>query len=158
MRRNMKINVKKTIKHTVTVKDEFPFYVEELNASDEMPTLLGLADEKYSFSEMNDEFFDFVSRKINDNGIYVRLIHVIEKQSNEDCITFEIETGSTRTTITTCDKGLGEVTDIGIKIHGDDITVGTTSFSKRPHFEKIDENQFLSMIADEMIDDLIFFD
>ena len=34
MRRNMKINVKKTIKHTVTVKDEFPFYVEELNASD----------------------------------------------------------------------------------------------------------------------------
>lgn len=53
----MKINVKKTIIHTVTVSDEFPFYVEELNASDEMPTLLGLADEKYSFSEMNDEFF-----------------------------------------------------------------------------------------------------
>ena len=154
----MKINVKKTIRHTVTVSDEFPFYVEELNASDEMPTLLGLADEKYSFSEMNDEFFDFVSRKINDNGIYIRLIHIIEKKRYEDCITFEIETGSSITTITTSDKDLSEVTDIGIKIHGDNITIGTTDFSKRPHFKRIDENKFLSMIADEMIDDLIFFD
>ena len=74
----MKINVRKTIENTVIVPDEFPFYVEELSASDEMPTLLGLADEKYTFDEMDDEFFDFVSRKINENGIYIRLIHLIE--------------------------------------------------------------------------------
>ena len=42
----MKINVRKTLQNTVTVPDEFPFYVEELTSSDEMPTLLGLADEK----------------------------------------------------------------------------------------------------------------
>ena len=154
----MKINVRKTIENTVTVCDEFPFYVEELNASDEMPTLLGLADEKYTFSEMDDEFFDFVSRKINENGIYVRLIHIIEKSVDESCITYEIETGLDKITIKTQCSGLNEVTDIGIKICGNDITVGTTNFFKRPHFEKIDENDFLSIIADEMIDDLIFFD
>ena len=154
----MKINVRKTIENTVTVCDEFPFYVEELNESDEMPTLLGLADEKYSFSEMDDEFFDFVSRKINENWIYVRLIHIIEKSADKSHVTFEIETGLEKTTIKTNFNSLNEVTDIGIKIHGSDITVGTTKFSKRPHFEKIDENEFLSMIADEMIGDLIFFD
>ena len=154
----MKINVRKTIENTVTVCDEFPFYVEELNASGEMPTLLGLADEKYAFSEMDDEFFDFVSKKINENGIYVRLIHIIEKSVDESYITFEIETGFDKTIIKTQCSDLNEVTDIGIKICGNDITVGTTNFFKRPHFEKIDENDFLSRIADEMIDDLIFYD
>ena len=154
----MKINLRKTIENTVTVCDEFPFYVEELNASDEMPTLLGLADEKYSFSEMDDEFFDFVSRKINENGIYIRLIHIIEKSIDQSCVTFEIESGFGKTVIKAQVDDLDEVTDIGIKICGNDITVGTTNFSKRPHFERIDENDFLSMIAGEMIDDLIFYD
>ena len=154
----MKINIRKTIENTVTVCDEFPFYVEELNAFDEMPTLLGLADEKYSFSEMDDEFFDFVSRKINENGIYIRLIHIIEKSIDQTCVTFEIETGLKKTLIKAQVDDLDEVTDIGIKICGSDITVGTTIFSKRPHFERIDENDFLSMIAGEMIDDLIFYD
>ena len=154
----MKINLRKTIENTVTVCDEFPFYVEELNASGEMPTLLGLADEKYSFSEMDDEFFEFVSRKADENGIYIRLIHIIEKSYDDSHITLEIETGLEKTTIKTQFTNLNEVTDIGIKIQKNDITVGTTSFSKRPHFEKIDENEFLSMIADELIDDLIFYD
>ena len=154
----MKINVRKTIENTVTVPDEFPFYVEELTSSDIMPTLLGLADEKYTYSEMDDEFFDFVSRKINENGIYIRLIHLIIKEINNDCITLEIERGSVKSTIRTDIHDLEEVTDIGIKIHGDDITVGTTNYSSKPHFEKIDENEFLSWISDEMIDDLIFFD
>ena len=154
----MKINLRKTIENTVTVCDEFPFYVEELNASDEMPTLLGLADEKYSFSEMDDEFFDFVSRKINENGIYIRLIHIIEKSIDQSCVTFEIESGLKKTIIKAQVDDLDEVTDIEIKICGSDITVGTTNFSKRPHFERIDENDFLSMIAGEMIDDLIFYD
>ena len=154
----MKINVRKTIENTVTVPDEFPFYVEELTSSDIMPTLLGLADKKYTYSEMDDEFFDFVSRKINENGIYIRLIHLIIKEINNDCITLEIERGSVKSTIRTDINDLEEVTDIGIKIHGDDITVGTTNYSSKPHFEKIDENDFLSWIRDEMIDDLIFFD
>ena len=154
----MKINVRKTIENTVTVPDEFPFYVEELTSSDEMPTLLGLADEKYTYSEMDDEFFDFVSRKINENGIYIRLIHLMIKEINNDCITLEIERGSIKTTIRTDIPDLDEVTVIGIKIRGDDITVGTTNYSSKPHFEKIDGNEFLSWISDEMIDDLIFFD
>ncbi|WP_407420805.1 hypothetical protein [Methanobrevibacter sp.] len=154
----MNINLRKTIENTVPVCDEFPFYVEELSPSGEMPTLLGMADEKYSFSEMDDEFFDFVSRKVHENGIYIRLIHIIEKSADESHITFEIETGLEKTTIKTQFSDLDEVTDIGIKIQGSDITVGTTKFSKRPHFERIDENEFLSMIADELIDDLIFYD
>ena len=36
----MKINVRKTLQNTVTVPDEFPFYVEELTSSDEMPLVL----------------------------------------------------------------------------------------------------------------------
>jgi hypothetical protein len=154
----MQINIRKTIENTVPVLDEFPFYVEELNASDEMPTLLGLADEKYTFDCMNDEFFEFVSRKSNENGVYIRLIHVLEKSRKNDNVTLEIESGHTKTTITTEYLLDDEVTDIGIKICGDEITVGTTDYSRRPRFERIDENVLLSMIADELIDDLIFFD
>jgi hypothetical protein len=154
----MKINVRKTIENTVTVPDEFPFYVEELSSSDVMPTLLGLADEKYTYREMDDEFFDFVSRKINENGIYIRLIHIIAKEIDADSITLEIESGLRKTTIKTDACDLGEVTDIGIKIHGDSVSVGTTNYCDRPHFERIDENELLSWISDEMIDDLIFFD
>ncbi|WP_407381018.1 hypothetical protein [Methanobrevibacter sp.] len=154
----MKINVRKTIENTVTVADEFPFYVEELSADDEMPTLLGLADEKYTFSEMDDDFFEFVSRKINEHGVYIRLIHISEKCCENGIITFEIESGFQKTIIKTQCEAPDEVTDIGIKIHGDEIVIGTTSYLKRPHFESIDENEFLSSIADEMIRDLIFFD
>ena len=154
----MKINVRKTIENTVIVPDEFPFYVEELTASDEMPTLLGLADEKYTFDEMDDEFFDFVSRKINENGIYVRLIHLVEMSNEKNSITFEIESGLTKTTIKIPGSLLDEVTDIGIKIHGDDITIGKTTYFKRPHFEQISKNDILFQIANEMIEDLIFYD
>ena len=80
------------------------------------------------------------------------------KEINNDCITLEIERGLIKTTIKTDIPDLDEVTDIGIKIRGDDITVGTTNYSSKPHFEKIDGNEFLSWISDEMIDDLIFFD
>ncbi len=156
-RKNMKINVRKTIENTVPVADEFPFYVEELSVNDEMPTLLGLADEKYTFSEMDDDFFEFVSRKISENGVYVRLIHITQKSCENHNVTFEIETGFTKTTIKAKNETLDEVTDIGIKIHGDDVTVGITSYSKRPHFERID-NEFLSRIADEMIGNLIFYE
>ncbi|WP_407414620.1 hypothetical protein [Methanobrevibacter sp.] len=153
----MKINVRKTIENTVIVPDEFPFYVEELSAGDEMPTLLGLADEKYTFDEMDDEFFDFVSRKINENGIYVRLIHLVETSTEKNLITVEIESGSTRTTVKIPETALDEVTDIGIKIHGDEITIGKTSYIKKPHFEKFSKNDILAQIANEMIDDLIFY-
>ena len=154
----MKINVRKTIENTVTCADEFPFYVEELSANDEMPTLLGIADEKYGFDEMDDDFFEFVSRKINENGVYIRLIHIVEKGCENNTITFEIETGLAKTTIKTEFETPEEVTDIGIKIHGDEISIGTTSYFEIPHFERIEKNNFLSSIADEMIWDLIFYD
>lgn len=154
----MRINVRKTIENTVTCADEFPFYIEELSANDEMPTLLGIADEKYGFNEMDDDFFEFVSRKINENGVYIRLIHIVEKSCQSNTVTFEIETGLSKTTIKTDFEAPEEVTDIGIKIHCDEVTVGTTSYFEIPHFESIDKNKFLSSIADEMIEDLIFYD
>lgn len=154
----MQINIRKTIETSVSVADEFPFYVEELSASGEMPTLLGLADEKYSFDEMNDEFFDFVSRKADENGVYIRLIHILEKSCADNSVTFEVETGLSKSIISVEDPHLGEVTDIGIKVRGGEITVGTTVYNPKPHFETLRDNDFLEAVAREMIGDLIFYD
>ena len=154
----MQINIRKTIETTVNVPDEFPFYVEELDASGEMPTLLGLADEKYSFDGMDDEFFDFVAKKVNQDGIYVRLIHIVEKSCTGNTVTFEVETGLSKTVIALSDPDLGEVSDIGIRIHGNQVTLGTTVFNPRPHFESLENHGLLEEIAGEMIGELIFYD
>ena len=74
----MKINVRKTIENTVTVPDEFPFYVEELTSSDVMPTLLGLADEKYTYSEMDDEFLMLKRQGINEKNIERKINILLE--------------------------------------------------------------------------------
>ena len=154
----MEINVRKTIKKTVTVKDELPFYVDELSANDEMPTYMGIADEKYSFSDMDDEFFDFVERKINENGIYIRLVHVIETSIKSNCITLDVEAGSIKKTITVEEEISSQVIDYGIKVKGSEVSLGTTVFDERPHFSQIDENDFLAEIVSELAKDLISYD
>lgn len=154
----MEINVRKTIENTVTVKDELPFYIDELSANDEMPTYMGMADEKYSFSDMDDEFFDFVERKINENGIYIRLVHVIETSVKSDCVTLDIEAGSLERTITVEEEISSQVIDYGIKVKGNEILLGRSVFDKSPHFSKIDDNDFLAKIVSEIVDDLISYD
>ena len=154
----MKINIRKTIENTVTVKDELPFYIDELSANDEMPTYMGAADEKYTFSEMDDDFFDFVEQKINDNGIYIRLVHIIETSIKSDCVTLNVEAGSLVKTITVEEEISSQVIDYGIKVKGNEILLGRSVFDKRPHFSKIDENDFLAKIVSEIVDDLIFYD
>ncbi|SDA57934.1 hypothetical protein [Methanobrevibacter millerae] len=154
----MQINIRKTIQTTVTVADEFLFYVEELDASGEMPTLLGLADEKYTFDGMDDEFFEFVERKMNESGIYVRLIHVVEKSCAGSTVTFEVESGLAKSAVVFENPDLGEVTDIGIRIHGNNVTLGTTVYNPRPHFESLAGHVLLEEIARDMIKDLIFYD
>ena len=108
----MEINVRKTIENTVTVKDELPFYIDELSANDEMPTYMGMADEKYTFSEMDDDFFDFVNQKINDNGIYIRLVHIIETSIKSDRVTLNVEAGSLVKPITVKEEISSQVIDL----------------------------------------------
>lgn len=154
----MEINVRKTIENTVTIKDELPFYIDELSANDEMPTYMGMADEKYAFSEMDDDFFDFVNQKINDNGIYIRLVHIIETSIKSDRVTLNVEAGSLVKTITVEEEISSQVIDYGIKVKGNEVLLGRSVFDQRPHFSKIDENDFLAKIVSEIVDDLIFYD
>lgn len=154
----MEINVRKTIENTVTVKDELPFYIDELSANDEMPTYMGMADEKYAFSEMDDDFFDFVNQKINDNGIYIRLVHIIETSIKSDRVTLNVEAGSLVKTITVEEEISSQVIDYGIKVKGNEVLLGRSVFDQRPHFSKIDENDFLAKIVSEIVNDLIFYD
>lgn len=154
----MEINVRKTIENTVTLKDELPFYIDELSANDEMPTYVGNADEKYTFDEMDDEFFDFVEKKINENGIYIRLVHVIETSIKSNCVTLDVEAGSLRKTVTVEEEISSQVIDYGVKVKGSEVSLGRTVFDERPHFSQIDENDFLAGIVSEIVDDLIFYD
>ena len=154
----MEINVRKTMENTVTVKDELPFYIDELSANYEMPTYMGMADEKYTFSEMDDDFFDFVNQKINDNGIYIRLVHIIETSIKSDCVTLNVEAGSLVKTITVKEEISSQVIDYGIKVKGNEVLLGRSVFDQRPHFSKIDENDFLAKIVSEIANDLIFYD
>lgn len=154
----MEINVRKTIENTVTIKDELPFYIDELSANDEMPTYMGMADEKYTFSEMDDDFFDFVNQKINGNGIYIRLVHIIETSIKSDCVTLNVEAGSLVKTITVEEEISSQVIDYGIKVKGNEVLLGRSVFDQRPHFSKIDENDFLAKIVSEIVNDLIFYD
>ena len=55
--RKIKIDIKKTVENSVGKNDDFHFFVDELTSENYMPTYGGMADEKYSFEEMNDEFF-----------------------------------------------------------------------------------------------------
>ncbi|KZX13703.1 hypothetical protein [Methanobrevibacter oralis] len=161
----MNINVKKTILNAVNVNDEFPFYVDELSKNNTMPTYMGLADEKYTFYEMNDEFFDFISRKINKNGIYIRLVHVfgeafgftnpediIEINTQGNISTFGIETGKFKKDIKTNEQiEVCDVLDYGVKIKGNEISFGTTIFLDYNHlpyfaeFGSVNKNRDLSL-------------
>jgi hypothetical protein len=128
-KRKINVNVKKTVENSVAGNSEFHFYVDELTSRDYMPTYAGMADEKYAFDEMNDEFFDFIERKIREDGVYIRLVHATGFNSTSDEAVFDIEYAGKEETFKTkeLDKVLVfECADYGIKIKDGEVTFGTT--------------------------------
>jgi hypothetical protein len=121
--------------------------VDELSANDYMPTYAGMADEKYAFDEMDDEFFDFLQGKINQNGIYIRLVYACGFNSESDEAVFELEYGNSRETFKTKDLDnvlVFEFADFGIKVKGNEITFGTTvegGCHRTPYFAEFGSNR-----------------
>jgi len=128
IKRNCKIDIKKTVENSVAGRDEFHFYVDELTSNNYMPTYAGEADEKYSFDEMNEEFFEFLDKKANEDGIYIRLVYATASEINGEAV-FELEYGGAKEEFRTNDVDdvlAFEFADFGIKVRGDEITFGAT--------------------------------
>lgn len=145
----MKIDIEKTFRKSVGGNTDFHFYLDELTGNDFMPTYRGVADEKYTFDEMDDAFFSFVERKADDEGIYIRLIHAMGHDTPTGA-RFSLEYGDV-TEIFETDSDevcMFEFADYGIKIRGDEVTFGTTVFEDEctPYFAGFgcDRDKFLS--------------
>ena len=133
----MRIDIERIFKKSVGENSDFHFYLDELTGNDCMPTYLGEADEKYTFDEMNDEFFRFIERKIAGEGIYIRLIHATG-QITPTGAKFLLEFGMEKRTFETSSDNVRvfDFADYGIKIRKDTVTFGTSVFecNKTPHF------------------------
>ena len=128
IKRNLDLDIKKTVENSVAGKSDFHFHVDELSSGDFMPTYAGMADEKYGFEEMNDEFFEFLNRKAQEEGIYIRLVFVTACEINGEAV-FRIEYGSKTEEFRTTDVDnilAFEFADFGIKVKGDEVTFGAT--------------------------------
>lgn len=128
IKRNCNVNIKKTVENSVSENPEFHFFVDELTSDNSMPTYAGEADEKYTFDEMNDEFFDFLNRKMNEDGIYIRLVFASAFEINGEAV-FKLEYGDAKEEFTTDDIDnvlVFEFADFGVKVKGDQITFGAT--------------------------------
>lgn len=128
IKRNCNIDIKKTVENSVAGNEEFHFYVDELTSNNYMPTYAGEADEKYSFDEMNEEFFEFLSKKAEGDGIYIRLVHASADEIDGVGV-FCLEYGGCKRQFRTdeLDKVLVfEFADFGIKVKGSEVTLGAT--------------------------------
>ena len=122
------INVRETVKKAISNHPEFHFFVDELTENDYMPTYAGTADEKYTYDEMDEEFFAFIERKIEENGIYLRICYLTCDVIGDEAV-FTIEIGPDEKIFKTNDLDsvqVVEMADYGIKIKGDEITFGAT--------------------------------
>lgn len=93
-----------------------------------MPTYMGRADEKYHYDEMDDDFFEFLERKSQKDGIYIRLVFSIAKEMADE-IEFELMVGGVKEKFKT--KAKNKVfkfryADFGIKIKGNQLTFGAS--------------------------------
>lgn len=126
--RKINLNVSKTVENAVCGRDDFHFYVDELTSDNMMPTYSGNADEKYSFDEMDDSFFEFLKRKSKENGIYIRLIHASGRKTDIGAV-FKLECGKKERTFV-IHESVGvcvfEFADFGIRVLDDEITFGAT--------------------------------
>lgn len=123
-----KINVRRTVERAINNHPEFHFFVDELTADDYMPTYAGIADEKYTYDSMDDDFFKFIERKIDNEGLYLRICYVTGELIGDEAV-FTIEIGADEVMFRTSDiDSVQEVSlaDYGIKIRGDEIIFGTT--------------------------------
>ena len=90
IKRNINLNIKKTVENSVCGNEEFHFYVDELTSNNYMPTYAGMADEKYAFDEMGDEFFEFLAQKADEDGIYIRLVYATASEMDGEAV-FQLE-------------------------------------------------------------------
>ena len=126
--RENNIDIRKTVEKAINNNPEFHFFVDELSADDYMSTYAGMADEKYTFEEMNDEFFEFINRKIKENGVYLRICYMTGEIVESQAI-FELEVAGKRHTFKTDDLDnvqVVEMADYGIKITPDELIFGAT--------------------------------
>lgn len=128
IKRNIRLDIKKTVERSVCGSDEFHFYVDELTSADYMPTYAGKADEKYTFDEMNDEFYEFLARKAENDGIYIRLVYATASEIDGEAV-FELEYGESKEEFRTKDMDnvlVFEFADFGVKVKGMEVTFGAT--------------------------------
>jgi hypothetical protein len=137
--RENNLNVRKTVKKAVNSHPEFHFFVDELSADNRMPTYAGEADEKYTFEEMDDGFFEFIDHKIHENGVYLRICYLTGRETDGYAI-FELEIGNCSHAFETNELDsvqVVEMADYGIKITPDEIILGATidgGCSHTPYF------------------------
>lgn len=128
IRRKNNGNVRKAVEKAINGHPEFHFFVDELSDNDYMPTYAGLADEKYTYDEMDDGFFDFIDRKIHENGVYLRICYLAGEEVAGEAI-FVVETAGKSTTFKTNDVDrvcVVEMADYGVKITPDELIFGAT--------------------------------
>lgn len=128
IRRENNVNVRKAVEKAINNHPEFHFFVDELSADNLMPTYAGLADEKYTYDEMDDGFFDFINRKIHENGVYLRICYLTGEETGSKA-TFVIEVAGDEVSFTTNDLDkvqVVEMADYGIKITPGEIILGAT--------------------------------
>ena len=128
IRRNINVDVKRTVENSVDGCEEFHFFVDELTSNNYMPTYIGKADEKYTFDKMDDSFFEFLSGKMNEDGIYIRLVYATGNESDGEAV-FNLEYGGHKEEFKTSDLDnvlIFEFADFGIKVKGGEVTLGAT--------------------------------
>ena len=128
IRKSINLDIKRTVENSVAGSDEFHFYVDELTSRGYMPTYAGKADEKYAFEEMNDEFFEFLRQKAEEDGIYIRLVYATASEIDGEAV-FELEYGGAGEEFRTEDIDnvlIFEFADFGIKVKGNEVTFGAT--------------------------------
>ena len=166
IKRKININLRKTVENAVCRSDDFHFFVDELTSDNLMPTYAGRADEKYSFDEMDDDFFEFLMRKAAQDGLYIRLVHA-KGERTKFGYKIDLECGCNRCSFETTDSSDAHVfdfADFGIRVLNDEITFGTTvdgdcistpyfaEFNSRDELSADDPfNRFVLRILDDMI-------
>lgn len=120
-----KINVRKTIENAFRDDFEFSYLFYVLSENDKV-----ISDD-YPFSSVSDHFIDFINEKINENGVFISLVRVIDDAFNEEEIidtliddegeysekVLGIETGLWRKNLKTKrDISAYELAEFGVKI------------------------------------------
>ena len=154
IKRDIDVDVKRTVENSVAGSDEFHFFVDELSSNDYMPTYVGEADEKYTFDKMDDSFFEFLSKKRDGDGIYIRLVYATGVESNGEAV-FNLEYANSKEEFRTADLDdvlVFEFADFGIKVKGDEVSLGATieeGCVRTPYFAEFgsqkENGKFLSL-------------